>query len=99
VIGILWIAFLFFDIRRYVGKLENLLSQEQSEDVNEIVRNKSNNGFYSVVNTKTGNLVNIYETRQEILRDLDKKNYFVINNKKESQQQEEQKYLNSNPVT
>ncbi len=81
-IGIFWIIFLFVDIRRYVSKLEALLSEEQREDVNEIVRNKSNNGFYSVVNTKTGNLINIYESSQEILRDLDKKKYLVDHTKK-----------------
>ncbi len=55
--------------------------ETNSTEMNEIVRNKSNHGFYSVVNTKTGALVNVYETRQEILNNIEKTEYIYLSNK------------------
>lgn len=57
---------------------QNEIGEEES---NEIVRSRNSKGFYSVVNRNTGAKVNVYQTREEILKNLEIKNLYNLNNK------------------
>jgi hypothetical protein len=82
--AIFWIIYLFYDISKYSKKLNAYMSTQEinSDETNEIVRDRSRNGFYSVVNVKTGIPVNVYEDRQEILENIDKSVSVFLNKKK-----------------
>ena len=52
---------------------------------NEIIRNKVNaGGFYSVVDTKTKEPVDVYESKQDLLKNLQANNYLNMKKLKNS---------------
>lgn len=57
-VGIFWILFLFYDIRRYNKDLNKIINKNHendvSNDLNDIVRNRFKPGFYTKINVKTG---------------------------------------------
>ena len=50
-----------------------------SEEENEIIRSQDNKSFYSVINRKTGEHVNLYETKDEILNNIKNKEVIYLN--------------------
>ena len=83
-VGIFLIIFLFIDIRFYSKRLNAFMSTTNGA-TNEIIRNKVNaGGFYSVVNTKTKELVDVYESRQDLLKNLQTNNYLNMKKLKNS---------------
>lgn len=69
-VSILWIIYLFIDIRRYQSKLNNFLGAQHESQKNEIRRDK--NGFYGAIDLNTKRKANLYEDRAEILENINK---------------------------
>lgn len=56
---------------------ENLLT---IDDIDDAVRNRNS---LKVINIKTGALVDVYQSRDELMKKLDDKIYFILRNKSE----------------
>lgn len=56
---------------------ENLLTMD---DIDDAVRNR---GSLKVINIKTGALIDVYQSRDELMKKLDDKIYFILRNKNE----------------
>ena len=81
-VSISWIIYLFHDIRSYNYKLNKFLDEQNdlnSEEENEIIRSQDNKSFYSVINRKTGEHVNLYETKDAILNNIKNKEVIYLN--------------------
>jgi hypothetical protein len=56
---------------------ENLLTME---DIDQAIRNRES---LKVINIKTGALIDVFQSRDELISKLDHKIYFILRNKKE----------------
>ena len=79
-----WMLYLSYDYRQYVKKLSEFMDDESlfdAEESKEIDHYGNATSFYTVIDTKTGKLMSAYETRDQILKNIEEKNYIYLSRK------------------